>query len=156
MPRTDLLAVPTGLSCAGHTGCFAYLKTVQKGRARVRSLSNAQALKSMNHTTSIETYQDDMTRAVLRTYPPVYTARNRDERGFDLRCLRRRPHPSAQVAARDPRDDSARENCDRHQHLGPQSAAATGECTPVRRHVARACEALVPLAAGGRRATRRH
>src|SRR6266545_3002093 len=39
----------------------------------------------------IETYQEAITQAVLRTYPPVYTARNRDEWGFDLRRLRRRP-----------------------------------------------------------------
>lgn len=45
----------------------------------------------MNLTQFIETYQDAITQAVLRTYPPVYTARNRDEWGFDLRRLRRRP-----------------------------------------------------------------
>jgi len=45
----------------------------------------------MNLAQFIETYQDAITRAVLRTYPPVYTARNRDEWGFDLRRLRRRP-----------------------------------------------------------------
>ena len=39
----------------------------------------------------IETYQDAITQAVLRTYPPVYTVRNRDEWGFDLRRLRRQP-----------------------------------------------------------------
>lgn len=32
-----------------------------------------------------------ITRAVLRAYPPVYTARNRDEWGFDLSRLKRRP-----------------------------------------------------------------
>jgi SNF2 family DNA or RNA helicase len=45
----------------------------------------------MNLAPFIETYQDAITQAVLRTYPPVYTARNRDEWGFDLRRLRRRP-----------------------------------------------------------------
>jgi hypothetical protein len=45
----------------------------------------------MNLAQFIETYQDAITRAVLRTYPPVYTARNRDEWGFDLSRLRRRP-----------------------------------------------------------------
>jgi hypothetical protein len=39
----------------------------------------------------IETFQDAITRAVLRTYPPLYTARNRNDWGFDLRTLRRRP-----------------------------------------------------------------
>jgi hypothetical protein len=43
----------------------------------------------MNLTHFIEAYQDAVTHAVLRTYPPVYTARNRDEWGFDLRRLRR-------------------------------------------------------------------
>ena len=53
----------------------------------------------------IETYQDAITQAVLRTYPPVYTARNRDEWGFDLRRLRPRPHcSSAPVAATSPSD----------------------------------------------------
>jgi ABC-type glutathione transport system ATPase component len=45
----------------------------------------------MNLGQFIETYQDAITEAVLRTYPPVYTARNRDEWGLDLRRLRRRP-----------------------------------------------------------------
>jgi len=45
----------------------------------------------MNLAQFIETYQDAITQAVLRTYPPVYTARNRDEWGFDLHQLRRRP-----------------------------------------------------------------
>jgi hypothetical protein len=39
----------------------------------------------------IETFQGAITRAVLRTYPPLYSARNRHEWGFDLRRLRRRP-----------------------------------------------------------------
>jgi len=39
----------------------------------------------------IETFQEAITRAVLRTYPPLYSARNRHEWGFDLRRLRRRP-----------------------------------------------------------------
>lgn len=39
----------------------------------------------------IETYQEAITQAVLKTYPPVYSAHNRDEWGFDLRRLRRRP-----------------------------------------------------------------
>ena len=45
----------------------------------------------MNLAQFIETYQDAITQAVLRTYPPVYTAQNRDQWGFDLRRLRRRP-----------------------------------------------------------------
>jgi hypothetical protein len=45
----------------------------------------------MNLVQFIETYGDAITQAVLRTYPPVFTARNRDEWGFDLRRLRRRP-----------------------------------------------------------------
>ncbi len=45
----------------------------------------------MNLAQFIEKYQDAITQAVLRTYPPVYTARNRSEWGFDLRPLRRRP-----------------------------------------------------------------
>ncbi|MGE0136032.1 MAG: hypothetical protein AB7L91_19400 [Dehalococcoidia bacterium] len=32
-----------------------------------------------------------ITRAVLRAYPPVYTARTRDDWGFDLSTLKRRP-----------------------------------------------------------------
>ncbi|MEX2554064.1 MAG: DEAD/DEAH box helicase family protein, partial [Actinomycetota bacterium] len=32
-----------------------------------------------------------ITRAVLRAYPPVYTARTRDDWGFDLTKLKRRP-----------------------------------------------------------------
>jgi hypothetical protein len=39
----------------------------------------------------IETFQEAITRAVLRTYPPLYSARNRHQWGFDLRRLRRRP-----------------------------------------------------------------
>jgi len=39
----------------------------------------------------IETFQEAITRAVLRTHPPLYTARNRHDWGFDLRRLRRRP-----------------------------------------------------------------
>jgi hypothetical protein len=39
----------------------------------------------------IETFQEAITRAVLRTYPPLYSARNRHDWGFDLRRLRRRP-----------------------------------------------------------------
>jgi hypothetical protein len=39
----------------------------------------------------IEAYQQPITRAVLKTYPPLYSARNRQEWGFDLRRLRRRP-----------------------------------------------------------------
>jgi hypothetical protein len=38
----------------------------------------------MNRAEFTETYQDAITQAVLRTYPPVYTARNRDEWGFNL------------------------------------------------------------------------
>ncbi len=45
----------------------------------------------MNLAEFIETYQDAITRAVLRTYPPIYTARNRNDWAFDLRRLRRRP-----------------------------------------------------------------
>lgn len=45
----------------------------------------------MNLTQFIETFQQAITRAVLRTYPPLYSARNRHEWGFDLRRLRRRP-----------------------------------------------------------------
>jgi len=45
----------------------------------------------MNLATFIETFQEAITRAVLRTYPPLYTARNRNDWGFDLRRLRRRP-----------------------------------------------------------------
>jgi len=48
-------------------------------------------LPPMNLAQFIETYQDAITQAVLRTYPPVYTARNRDEWGLNLRRLRRRP-----------------------------------------------------------------
>jgi hypothetical protein len=33
----------------------------------------------MNIAKFIETYQDAITQAVLRTYPPVYTAQNRDQ-----------------------------------------------------------------------------
>jgi hypothetical protein len=39
----------------------------------------------------IETFQEAITRAVVETYPPLYSARNRDDWGFDLRRLRRRP-----------------------------------------------------------------
>ena len=42
----------------------------------------------MNLATFIETFQQAITRAVLRTYPPLYSARNRHEWGFDLRRLR--------------------------------------------------------------------
>lgn len=45
----------------------------------------------MNLVQFIETYQDAITQAVLRTYPPVYTAQNRDQWGIDLRQMRRRP-----------------------------------------------------------------
>ena len=45
----------------------------------------------MNLVTFIETFQEAITQAVLRTYPPLYTARNRNDWGFDLRRLRRRP-----------------------------------------------------------------
>ncbi len=45
----------------------------------------------MNLGQFIETYQAAITQAVLRTYPPVYTAQNRDQWGFDLRQMRRRP-----------------------------------------------------------------
>jgi SNF2 family DNA or RNA helicase len=45
----------------------------------------------MNLAGFIETYQAAITQAVLRTYPPVYTAQNRDQWGFDLRQMRRRP-----------------------------------------------------------------
>jgi len=39
----------------------------------------------------IATFQEAITRAVLRTYPPPYSARNRHQWGFDLRRPRRRP-----------------------------------------------------------------
>ena len=39
----------------------------------------------------LEEHRDAITTAVLRAYPPLYTARNRDEWGFDLTRLRRRP-----------------------------------------------------------------
>jgi len=39
----------------------------------------------------LDTYQDAITRAVLAAYPPVYSARNRDDWGFDLSRLRRSP-----------------------------------------------------------------
>jgi hypothetical protein len=39
----------------------------------------------------LDTYQDAITRAVLAAYPPLYSARNRHEWGFDLRRLRRTP-----------------------------------------------------------------
>ncbi len=45
----------------------------------------------MNLSQFIETFQEAITRAVLRTYPPLYSARNRHQWGFDLRRLRRRP-----------------------------------------------------------------
>jgi len=45
----------------------------------------------MNLAEFIETFQEAITRAVLRTYPPLYSARNRNDWGFDLRRLRRRP-----------------------------------------------------------------
>src|SRR3989337_1125547 len=45
----------------------------------------------MNLAQFIETFQEAITRAVLRTYPPLYTARNRNDWGFDVRRLRRRP-----------------------------------------------------------------
>src|SRR3990172_7001715 len=45
----------------------------------------------MNLATFIETFQEAITRAVLRTYPPLYSPPNRNDWGFDLRRLRRRP-----------------------------------------------------------------
>jgi 16S rRNA G966 N2-methylase RsmD len=39
----------------------------------------------------IERYQDAITEAVRRSYPPVYTAQNRDSWGIDLSGLKRRP-----------------------------------------------------------------
>ena len=39
----------------------------------------------------LDTYQDAITRAVLAAYPPVYSAHNRNDWGFDLRRLRRSP-----------------------------------------------------------------
>jgi hypothetical protein len=39
----------------------------------------------MNLTRFIETFQEAITRAVLRAYPPLYTARNRNQWGFNLR-----------------------------------------------------------------------
>ena len=45
----------------------------------------------MNLARFIETFQEAITRAVLRTYPPIYSAQNRHQWGFDLRRLRRRP-----------------------------------------------------------------
>jgi hypothetical protein len=39
----------------------------------------------------IETFQEAITRAVVETYPPLYSARNRNDWSFDLRRLRRRP-----------------------------------------------------------------
>src|SRR3989337_445320 len=45
----------------------------------------------MNLAQFIETFQEAITRAVLRTYPPLYTARNRNDWGFDLRRRRRGP-----------------------------------------------------------------
>jgi MoxR-like ATPase len=39
----------------------------------------------------IETFQEAITRAVVETYPPLYSARNRDDWGYDLRRLRRSP-----------------------------------------------------------------
>lgn len=45
----------------------------------------------MNLARFIETFREAITRAVLRTYPPLYSARNRHQWGFDLQRLRRRP-----------------------------------------------------------------
>jgi hypothetical protein len=39
----------------------------------------------------IDTFQDAITDAVLESYPPLYSARNREEWGFDLARLKRRP-----------------------------------------------------------------
>ena len=39
----------------------------------------------------IDEHRDAITRTVLRAYPPIYSARNRGDWGFDLRRLRRRP-----------------------------------------------------------------
>lgn len=39
----------------------------------------------------IDTFQDAITDAVLESYPPVYSARNREEWGYDLARLKRRP-----------------------------------------------------------------
>jgi len=39
----------------------------------------------------LDTYQDAITRAVLAAYPPIYSARNRYDWGFDLTRLRRSP-----------------------------------------------------------------
>ena len=51
----------------------------------------------------LEEHRDAVTAAVLRAYPPLYTARNREEWGFDLTRLRRRPlgaQGDAMLAAR--------------------------------------------------------
>ncbi|MPZ51018.1 MAG: hypothetical protein GEU75_17240 [Dehalococcoidia bacterium] len=45
----------------------------------------------MNLAQFIETFHEAITRSVVQTYPPLYSARNRDDWGFDLRRLRRRP-----------------------------------------------------------------
>lgn len=42
-------------------------------------------------TAFIEEHREAITRTVLRAYPPIYSARNRADWGFDLRRLRRRP-----------------------------------------------------------------
>jgi hypothetical protein len=39
----------------------------------------------------IDSFQEAITQAVVETYPPLYSARNRDDWGFDLRRLKRRP-----------------------------------------------------------------
>src|SRR5690606_11015310 len=39
----------------------------------------------------VSEHAEAITRAVLAAYPPVYTARNREQWGFDLGRLRRRP-----------------------------------------------------------------
>ncbi|MGE5595981.1 MAG: DEAD/DEAH box helicase family protein, partial [Hyphomicrobiales bacterium] len=45
----------------------------------------------MNLVQFIETFQGAITDAVVKAYPPLYSAHNRDELGFDLRRLGRRP-----------------------------------------------------------------
>ena len=39
----------------------------------------------------IDSFQEAITQAVVETYPPLYSARNREDWGFDLRRLKRRP-----------------------------------------------------------------
>ncbi len=46
---------------------------------------------SLNLVQFIEAFQGAITDAVVKAYPPLYSAHNRDELGFDLRRLGRRP-----------------------------------------------------------------